>query len=897
MAKYLASTMKTPFIFTHFFRSHGDFRFGLASNFALSLISNALDIPDVVEAPGAAQVLANINALMAIPSSKCTVQQLLAILDQLLDLLPAVTILVDALDECRDIEPPGDDALSSFLRRSGTRKDYRVILFSTNHHFVLASAAGTDPAIAMDEKAIAGDIRLYLESEIDRAGLGDLRDKILQKGLEESRGMFLWVVLMMKHVRAACNLKKCRESLDELPPGLFQIFDTSLRKTAETLSQEDHELRYNVLLLLVGAHENLTAAEISTAMAFSPDTHELDSELKLINAETRIARVCRPFVELASDRRIQFIHSTVKEFFLGDQGRSTQWKSSESALHLSLQDCHQSLARRTLASLTQSVYQTWQHSARLLQQHLMPGEDLGTGLGEPTTTSQHNDFYNYSCRHWQDHLIMLAEPDQIILNLFRKFLQQNGFVAWSEAMVDLANLSAPSAQVSVRAALQQWHSANLKPGLRPKVPLDGYFLDAHQALSNELAEQAQSAVLPYLPLARLGEFYNVGGETVEEWELGYSFKKEVVCGYEATLGKRNRFTLNARTSLYQEYLWKMRMDEAREGLAEVAKLQLESVGTEVPDYYTTLFYLGAVEFHLTMFEDARQTLGTSADGLKRLLGDVNSKAIQAELFIGYSLEAEGRLSLAAALYEEIWNKWTGIAGGASGISLMIQTAQGSCCRKMGYLDTARDLLYHSWTERKHLFTVENNVTVDSGIQLAILWRDLEDSERATDILAEVLDSGIFPADFERSCQVEHLRALIDFDRGRYRDGKNRLRRCLEQADNGHHGVHNRELLWIRITLADALRHHGEGDDALMLFTDLVTRLSLADELVDEPEPRHQLETAEEALRYLKSYNQAAATELLQRHQLKWKRTRDFWVLQGGPISDTAWMAPPRDGPG
>ncbi|GAA3304383.1 hypothetical protein GCM10020218_103840 [Dactylosporangium vinaceum] len=501
-------------------------------------------------------------------------------------------------------------------------------------------------------------------------------------------------------------------------------------------------------------------------------------------------------------------------------------------------------------------------------------------------------FYEYSCRHWQDHLTQLEQPDPVILDLLREFLGGNAFVAWSETMVDLENLSTPTAQVSVRAVLQQWHSTMLNPSLRPKAPLDGYFLEAHKALRDELAEQAQSAVLPYLPLARLGEFYNVGGQTVEEWELGYIFKKKVVCGYEDHLGKRNRFTLNARTSLYQEYLWKMRMDEARKGLHEVAKLQLESIGIELPDYYTTLFYLGAVEFHLTMFEDARQTLRTSADGLKRLLGDVNSKAIQAELFIGYALEAKGCLSLAAALYEEIWNKWTGI-GGANGIGLMIQTAQGSCCRKQGRLDTARNLLHQTWTERKHLFTVENNVTVDSGIQLAILWRDLEDNARATDILAEVVDSGIFLGDFERSCQVDHLRALIDFDGGRYRDGKNRLRRCLERADNDHQGLQNRELLWIRITLADVLRRHGEGDDALILFADLVTRLSLADELIDEPEPRHQLETAEEALRYLKCYNQAAASELLQRHQLKWKRTRDFWVLQGGPISDTAHMTPPR----
>ncbi|KAL5044724.1 hypothetical protein BDW71DRAFT_215563 [Aspergillus fruticulosus] len=891
------ATRKDQCVFTHFFRNHGDSRLGLASNFALSLISKALGMSDIVETRGAESIIANITPLMNMPSSKCQLQQLLSILDQLLDLLPAATLLVDALDECRDIQGPGGDLISGFFRRAGTRTDRRVVLFCRSHHYALEGAFGTRHEINMDEKAIAGDIRTFMTAEIEKTGLGPLREMLLQKAAKESRGMFLWARLMIQHVAAGRNVKARRRLIDEFPPALFHAYERFLTQSAESFSADDHGLRYDVLLLLVGAQENLTASEISTAMSFSPDTHQLDNELKLIDAEARIARVCWPLIEFTPDRRIQFIHATVSEFLLSGQYRTCRSRMEQHRFQLSLEDSNQTLARQTLQSLTQELYRTWQHSARLLQQHLLPGEEPMAMTEPDTIANEKNDFYEYSCRHWQDHLTQLAEPDPVILELLRKFLRRNEFVAWSEAMTDLSQLSTPTAQVSVRAALQEWYSTKLKPALRAHVPLEDYFLVAHQGLRHELAKEARSAVLPYLPLVRLGEFYNVGGETVAEWELGYRFKKEVVAGYEAVLGKRNRFTLNARTSLYQEYLWKMQMDEAREGLQEVAKLQLDSVGTELPDYYITLYYLGAVEFHLTMFEDARQTLETSAMGLKQLLGEVNSKAIQAELFIGYALEAQGHLSSAATLYGEIWNKWTAISGNTNGIALMTQTAQGSACRKQGLLDMARELLTHSWTERKHLFTIGNNVTVDSGIQLAILWRDLGDNASALDILGEVVTSGIFPGDFERACQLDHLRALIDFDSGHYMEGKCRLLRRLDQADNGGQHHNNRELLWIRITLADVMRSHGEGDDTLIFFSNLVTPLSLPNELDDEPEPPQQLKIAEKALRYLKSYNQAEAAKLLQDHGLRWKRTRDFWILQGGPISDTARMAPPRDGPG
>jgi hypothetical protein len=58
-------------------------------------------------------------------------------------------------------------------------------------------------------------------------------------------------------------------------------------------------------------------------------------------------------------------------------------------------------------------------------------------------------------------------------------------------------------------------------------------------------------------------------------------------------------------------------------------------------------------------------------------------------------------------------------------------------------------------------------------------------------------------------------------------------------------------------------------------------------LVDEPEPPTQLTIAEQALRLIKVAKPGEGDLLLRENGLKWKRKKSFWVLQGGPITDTA----------
>lgn len=136
-----------------------------------------------------------------------------------------------------------------------------------------------------------------------------------------------------------------------------------------------------------------------------------------------------------------------------------------------------------------------------------------------------------------------------------------------------------------------------------------------------------------------------------------------------------------------------------------------------------------------------------------------------------------------------------------------------------------------------------------------------------------------------------------------------MERLLNEATSDGRDENNRELLWVRVTLADVLRYHDKDDEALMLFSDLVApRASVSllpatqpanedhyfpSDLMDEPEPPAQLTLAETAVRLVKDAMPDEADELLREAGLQWRRKKDFWVLEGGPLTDTASMRPWR----
>lgn len=61
---------------------------------------------------------------------------------------------------------------------------------------------------------------------------------------------------------------------------------------------------------------------------------------------------------------------------------------------------------------------------------------------------------------------------------------------------------------------------------------------------------------------------------------------------------------------------------------------------------------------------------------------------------------------------------------------------------------------------------------------------------------------------------------------------------------------------------------------------------------DRLDTPRELKTAEDGLRLIRRGKEVEAEQLLREHNLRWVRKADFWLFEGGPSVDTAWMKGP-----
>ena len=867
----------------HFFRCSAAPYSTNAVSLIASLVLQLCQDDAVAANPAFSRVLEKISRLsVAFPSAvACHLEKLLAILDEILALLSTFTVVVDALDECTDLEQ-NSPKLFGYLRGLASRSKARVILFSRPHP-LLEGYFCNSHHITLDCSVILPDILHFVEQEIERnPKLQPLNADIVRKVSAQSQGMFLWARFFMDNMKNSTTPNQRRAMLLDFPKDLFAVYDRELKQNRAKLSEDELPTRSKIFHLLLAAATPLTAQDLSHTFSLGSTTESDDEGNEFDDPVAEVLRLTQPLA-IISDGAVQFIHDTVREY-LKSRGYSAD-------------DSNTFLALKSLNKLTQKQYQDWKYASSLLRKNLLAGNILGESLER---TYKESVFYNYACLNWHIHVTALSNPSDEILKKLAQFLIGTEFVTWSEVLFELKSRIGLGPQVQVYTMLLSWYDERSEK-TKAKIPLQDFFVTSHEKLTKELKDVAKDNILPYLPLLRLGQYFNTGARSHSELYKAYEYKKEVAEGFTKYLGARNPFTLRARTSLLQEYFTQQRFDEAERELAEVASIQLEVVGEDEADYFATLQLLGLAQFSVTKFQRAAVTLTRSIVGLRKLLSDTTPLLLVAELYKGYTLERQADLVGAQALYEGIWKRWEPIQGAKSPLALMVQTALGSVYRKIHEYDQSEKSLLEAWAAREALWSINVNVAVDSAIQLSVLYRETARGKKAIEVLDAISKSKVFASDFERTCQVQHIRALVQLDRGNYNRPRFALQRLLDEATGAHRDKNNRELMWVRVTLADVLRQHGDCDEALLLFSDLVEKRPKPDaevppspsSLDGEPEPHHQLIVAEKALRFIKQAEFDKAAMLLEENNLQWSRERDFYILQGGPITDTSTLEAPK----
>ena len=807
--------------------------------------------------------------------AECEFNTLLRLAKQLLRLVHQVTLIVDALDECST----NLTEIGNFLIELGHFPGTQVIVTTRNLLPLSQSSGQVAQAwikLALNINLVQPDIELFVTRAIIRhPKLQSLQDEVFESVTKKADGNFLVAHLFIANLQSARSKKQLRLQLSSLNAMFPQQYQQLLEQSNARLLPAERARRDDIFRLMVSTRILLKSSTISQLLALDSSTGMLDDEDLDYDPDGEIIRLCQPFVRIATEHTVEFIHGSAKNFL-----QTTYTEISNADLFL---------AKKCLALLNEARYVDLKTSADLLQRHLLEEPKEDGEEGEESARSPHSDLYAYAALYFQDHVTAVSKPPDDLIQSLRTFLLGPQFVAWSEAIFDLRQQLGLAVHITVCNDLRKW-TAGLPESVRKSLLIGHFFEAPHQTVSTLFNEGDFKAELQYLPLLRIGYYFNEGGQCVSEWQKGYESKQYAVAGLSRNFGADDRRVLKFSAEVIREYFWQKRFADALSESLSLATTQRRVVGENKPDLYFTLWLVGAAYFALSKFDEMKDVNGEALAGLEKLVGSSANLYLYIEMYEGHRLERNNQNDEALELYERIINVLQPIVGERYPFLAMVQTAAGSALRKRKAYTKAESYLISALGGRNKIYGLGINVFIDTALQLALLYRDMGDRKQCLETLKATETSSVYDNDFERLCQMKHIRALSDFDNEEYDEPKSTLLNLIDESIGPNRDKNNRELLWIRLTLAMVMRAHGEADDALMLFSELVE--PDGDSLNDEPEPPSQLRVAEEALVHIRLANLAGANELLRSNHLRWVRQMDFDILsQGGPVADTAAIAP------
>ncbi|RFU27216.1 hypothetical protein B7463_g9122, partial [Scytalidium lignicola] len=871
MASFLARNSRARVTVTHFLQAAISQTSTWPVTVAASILVQLFRQKSMLSAASLSRMVQYILPLLDNYSTyqACPFLQLWSVLENVFDTLPNFTLVVDALDECSR-EEDASSLIEKLLKVSSLAHS-RIIILS-RHHPAFEGHLKQSAEIQMNETVVSSDIDLFVRNEVQRTPKIRLAQEcVVQKAKEHANGMFLWAKLMLQYLQKAPTPRIQMDRLQKFPMGLAPIYEKILSENGKALEPEQITLRKNIFMLLAAATSPLSIDDISVALALrGPDRHPSDEDL-LIEPKEQINTLCWPLIEIVNDH-VQFVHYSMREFLYlpSKTGRVPQ-------VHFTKCKSHDYLASKCLCRLINPDFRSLDLVGTLLRSNLDHNTTSSQGLFLEEMPREW-PFYAYASKNWHLHL-MSADSSTGVLGLASKFLDGLEFITWLETLLKYKDDIGPL--IDIQASLVSWH-IGLSEVQKTKLSVARFLEKPYNDFFDIIQAKRVSEAVAYMALRRLGIYHNMSG-TLPVGRTLKELRKLVAEGFTATLGSRHPLTLRCITDWCVERICDddRELLEGESLLIQTMAVQREVLGENVSDSFYTQQYIGLAMFYQTKFNDAIHQLEQSCCGLDRTLGPTHRDLLISRLYYANSLSGMSSYTKALQIYKEIWALSSQLHGVHHPISTMCQCNMAVAYRKLKIFDQAEKHMMECLAERQRMFG-NLEPTIDSSINLALLYRDMGRTEEALAYLKLAEDMGVDKYGFERISQVHHLRALLRLDSGDATDAMRILEAILLEAKSY---PANRAILWVRLTLADLLRGHGLETQALSLFSNIVKPIGNDGEIVNELEPPSQLHAAERSLLTARESGAQIADEQLRLDNLEWCSPGALWVICGGPAAE------------
>lgn len=247
-----------------------------------------------------------------------------------------VVCFIDALDECD--EDQIRDMLSSFERVGGLAVASNIrchVCFSSRHYPYITIARGLE-LVLEGQEGHDQDIANYVGSEL-KIGHGKVAEEIRAEVQAKASNVFMWVVLVVDILNREYDRGRTyvlRKRLREIPAGLHDLFRDILTRDAR-----DRDELILCIQWVLYAKRPLRPEELYFAVLAGTDAESLGPW----NREIATLAIIRRFIldsskGLAETTKsktpvVQFIHESVRDFLLKDNGLRDIWPDLGDRFH------------------------------------------------------------------------------------------------------------------------------------------------------------------------------------------------------------------------------------------------------------------------------------------------------------------------------------------------------------------------------------------------------------------------------------------------------------------------------------------------------------------------------------------------------------------------------------
>ncbi|OTA89295.1 hypothetical protein M434DRAFT_398707 [Hypoxylon sp. CO27-5] len=268
----------------------------------------------------------------------------------------SIVCFIDALDECE--EQQVRDMLSflqNIIEQAASARTELRVCFASRHYPHITIQKGLNLVIEGREEH-EQDITNYLDTEL-HIGHDRLAEQIRSELKEKASGVFMWVVLVVDILNKEYDRGRkyrLRQRLKDIPGDLHELFRDILTR--------DHNNRDGLLLCIqwvLFAKRPLTLEELYFAImsGIEPDNLfncQSEQEITREDMQKYILDNSKGLAESTKSKAptIQFIHESVRDFLLKENGLQKIWPELGSNLH---GESHEELKRCCLAYLNDKI--------------------------------------------------------------------------------------------------------------------------------------------------------------------------------------------------------------------------------------------------------------------------------------------------------------------------------------------------------------------------------------------------------------------------------------------------------------------------------------------------------------------------------------------------------------